>query len=417
MPSGSDETVDYGTPSDYYGAPGGYGAPPGGYGGPPGDQGWGGWPQPPGPSQPPPRRRRSVLLATVIIVIALVLAAMAGAVFTRTVWSTLSGNPSGTSSTGGAGPSETGAQPNTDAGSSDSTPGDSGNGSDNGSGSGSGTIADPSKIAAAIAPTIVDVNTVLGLQNAQAAGTGIVLTSTGEVLTNNHVIAGSTSITVTDVGNGRSYKASVVGYDRSEDVAVIQLQGASGLATAPIGDSSKANTGDAIVALGNAGGTGGQPTAVSGSITATGQAITASDANGADAEHLTGLIQIAAAIQAGDSGGPLVDSSGHVIGMNTAATTGFRFQASGGQGFAIPINQAITLAKTIKAGHGSDTIHIGATAFLGVDVATSRSGTTGATIEDVVSGSAAEQAGLARGDAHHAARPASPRRQGRGRLP
>jgi S1-C subfamily serine protease len=209
----------------------------------------------------------------------------------------------------------------------------------------------------------------------------MVLTSNGEVLTNNHVISGATSISVTDVGNGKTYTASVVGYDRSSDIAVIQLNNASGLQTVTLGNSSNASVGQAVVAIGNAGGTGGTPSAAGGSITALNQSITASDSGDGSSETLSGLIQTNANIQPGDSGGPLVDTSGHVLGIDTAASGGFSFQSpnqsSGTQGFAIPINTATSIAKQIEAGNGSSNVHIGATAFLGVEVQSSSASGSG----------------------------------------
>jgi S1-C subfamily serine protease len=220
---------------------------------------------------------------------------------------------------------------------------------------------------------LVDINTTLSYQGAQAAGTGMVLTSSGEVLTNNHVITGATTITATDVGNGKTYTASVVGYDRSHDVAVIQLHDASGLQTVTLGDSSNVSVGQSVVAIGNAGGTGGTPSAAGGAITALNQSITASDSGDGTSETLSGLIETNANIQPGDSGGPLVDTNGHVLGIDTAASGGFSFQSpnqsSGNQGYAIPINTANSLAKQIVAGTPSSTVHIGATAFIGVEVA------------------------------------------------
>ncbi|HVV12971.1 S1C family serine protease [Amycolatopsis sp.] len=272
---------------------------------------------------------------------------------------------------------------------------------------------DAGAVAQKVDPGLVDINTTLGYQQAQAAGTGMVLTSTGEVLTNNHVVEGATSISVTDIGNGKTYQASVVGYDRSEDVAVLQLQNASGLATITTGDSSKVATGDAIVGIGNAGGTGGTPSVAAGTVTALNQSITASDESSGSSEQLEGLIQVNANIQSGDSGGALADRNGQVIGMNTAASTGYQFGRRGGQsgtggtGFAIPINQALTIAKQIAAGTGSDTVHIGSSAFLGVSVADAQEagpdsgdtqGSGGALIQQTVSGGPADQAGLAAGD-------------------
>ncbi len=245
-------------------------------------------------------------------------------------------------------------------------------------------------------PAIVDINTTLGLQGARAAGTGIVLTASGVILTNNHVIAGATKISVVDVGDGRTYSGTVLGYTQSEDIAVVQLSDASGLATANLGNSDEVEVGQAIMALGNAGGVGGTPVAVTGTVTGLDKAITATDESGG-AEHLTGLIEIAAEIQPGDSGGPLVNADGEVVGVDTAATTGFRYQASGGRGYAIPINAAMTLANQIIAGHASDTIHIGSTAFLGVQTQ-AQQGVSGASVAGVVSGSPAAGAGIAVGD-------------------
>jgi S1-C subfamily serine protease len=246
-------------------------------------------------------------------------------------------------------------------------------------------------------PALVDINVTLGYQGLQAAGTGIVLTSTGEVLTNNHVITGATRITAVDIGNGRSYTASVVGYDRSHDLAVLALRNASGLTTAQLVDSSKVRTGDPVVAIGNAGGTGGTPNAADGHVTALDQSIVAGDDATGESERLTGLIQVDANVQPGDSGGPLVNSSGGVIGVDTAASQSMRSQNAGNQGFAIPINTALPIAQQIVSGKGGGTVHVGTTAFLGVQVSTV-SGGSGALVVGAVPGSPAAQAGLTAGD-------------------
>jgi S1-C subfamily serine protease len=246
------------------------------------------------------------------------------------------------------------------------------------------TVMSSSEIAKTVDPALVDVVATEGDQGAVAAGTGIVLTSNGTVLTNNHVIRGATSIKVTDVGNGRTYTAKVVGYDATKDVAVIQLQNASGLTTASLGDSSSVRTGDSVTALGNAGGKGGTPSVAAGTVTALNQSITASDeGSGVNSEQLTGLIETNADIQPGDSGGALVNSYGQVIGMNTAASSGAQTQSDSSQAavqaFAIPIDNAENIAKQIEAGEGSSTVHIGATAFLGIesDGSSSGSGSSG----------------------------------------
>ncbi len=288
--------------------------------------------------------------------------------------------------------------------------------------SGSGGLVDASSIAKGVDSGLVDINTTLNYENAEEAGTGMVLTPNGEVLTNNHVIEGATSMSVTDVGNGQTYGAKVVGYDRTSDVAVLQLENASGLKTVRLGNSSSVHTGEAVLGIGNAGGSGGTPSYAGGSVTALDQSITASDEGDGTSENLTGLIETNADIQPGDSGGPLVDSSGKVIGMDTAASAGFSFAEQGSsttQGFSIPIDTALKIADEITAGDSSSTVHVGPTAFLGVNVTSPGSGggyggfgrggygfgqpvptptSSGAEIESVVSGSPASQAGLAEGD-------------------
>jgi S1-C subfamily serine protease len=266
-------------------------------------------------------------------------------------------------------------------------------------------------------PALVDINSTFSYQSAEGAGTGIVLTSNGEILTNNHVINGATSISVTDVGNGKTYSATVVGYDDSQDIAVLQLQGASGLTTADIASSASVSVGQAVVALGNAGGVGGTPSSAGGAVTALNQSISASDELDGTSEKLTGLLEVNADVESGDSGGSLVNVSGQVIGMDTAASESYSLQSEGsggGEGFAIPINTAISIAKQIEAGQSSSTVHVGTTAFLGVMVEAAGSsqdsqggqGTengggaavSGAEIAEVVPNDAAAQAGLTAGD-------------------
>jgi S1-C subfamily serine protease len=264
------------------------------------------------------------------------------------------------------------------------------------------------QITAQTSPGLVDVVSTLGYRQEEAAGTGLVLTPSGEVLTNNHVIEGATSIKVTDIGNGRTYQASVVGYDQSQDIAALQLQGASGLTTVMLGNSSTAKTGQQVVALGNAGGKGGAPSVVTGRITGLNASVTASDSSANTAETLTGLIRHNADIQPGDSGGPLVNTAGQVIGIDTAGSRGsggFQFQAEPTEAFAIPVNEAVRIARQIEAGTSSSTVHIGATGFLGVEVLSAgdaaANGVTagaGAAVAGVLSGSPAEASGLTPGD-------------------
>jgi S1-C subfamily serine protease len=270
--------------------------------------------------------------------------------------------------------------------------------------SGPGTLT-AAQIASQTDPALVDVVTTLGYQHGSAAGTGMVLTPNGEVLTNNHVVAGATSIKVRDVGNGRTYAATVVGYSERNDVAVLQLSGASGLRTIKTGDSGAVAIGQKVVALGNAEGKNGTPSVATGTVTGLGATITAADQGSGSTEQLTGMIRTNAGIEPGDSGGPLVNASGQVVGMNTAAST-----ANGPIGttaaettaaFSIPIDKALSIAHQIEAGTSSATVHIGATAFLGVQVTSSAFGSgsgSGVTIVGAVPGTAAANAGLGAGD-------------------
>ncbi len=286
---------------------------------------------------------------------------------------------------------------------------------DNGSAATGSTAAATLSLAqveARVDPALVDVVSTIDYGEGEAAGTGIVLTSSGEVLTNNHVVDGATSIRVTDVGNGRTYTATVVGYDVSSDVAVIKLKDASGLDTATLGNSNDAAVGQSVVAIGNAGGVGGTPSAATGTVTALGQDITASDESTGSSEQLAGLIETDADVQPGDSGGPLVNMSGQIVGIDTAGSSTFQFQsgasqngaAAAGDGFAIPINTAVSIAQEIESGKSSSSVHIGATAFLGVEVATtsgydgSQSAVSGAPVAGAVSGSPAAALGLSSGD-------------------
>ena len=255
----------------------------------------------------------------------------------------------------------------------------------------------------AIGTGVVVVNTKLGYQAGAAAGTGIVLTSSGEVLTNNHVIQGETSVQVAVPGTTHTYSGTVVGYDVSGDVAVIQLHGAANLKTVSLGDSSKVTAGQAVRARGNAGGTG-TLTSATGAVTGTGKSITVSNDQGGT-EQLTGMIETNAALQPGDSGGPLLNSSGKVIGMDTAASTSFGFRAvAASDSYAIPINTATTVAKQIESGKATAAVHIGSTAFLGVQVSSTLGygsaapTSAGALIAGTVAGGPAASAGLTAGD-------------------
>jgi S1-C subfamily serine protease len=261
-------------------------------------------------------------------------------------------------------------------------------------GRGTGTSAQTSAVAATAAQTagVVTIVSDLGYQGAQSAGTGIVLTSDGMILTNNHVVEGSTSIQVTDELTGESYSATVVGTDRTHDIAVLQLDGASGLTTAALDTSGTLAAGDAVTAVGNAQGTG-DLVAAAGTVAALEQTITTQSEYGISGETLDGLIQVDADIVSGDSGGPLLDADGEVVGIDTAASSG----TADITGFAIPIEDALDIVALIEAGADTATIEIGYPGFLGIGVADTGTG-AGAGVASVIEGTPAASAGLVAGD-------------------
>jgi S1-C subfamily serine protease len=243
---------------------------------------------------------------------------------------------------------------------------------------------------------VVEITTTIAFGRGRGAGTGMLITPDGEVLTNNHVIDGATDISVQVNGTGRAYKATVVGTDATHDIALLRLAGASGLATIQSANSSTLGVGDAVTAIGNAQGQPGPPTVATGTVTALNQSITAGE-RGGDGEDLAGLIQTDVPLQPGDSGGPLLNSKSQVVGINTAASSARASARTGVQeGFAIPIEQALAIAKDIEAGRSSATIQIGPPAFLGIGLATAPTG--GAAVLDVQDGTPAANAGLVAGD-------------------
>ncbi len=257
--------------------------------------------------------------------------------------------------------------------------------------------ASPSSLAAPSAATtgVVVVNTRLAYGGGGGAGTGIVLTSSGTVLTNNHVIRGAGSVRVTVPSSGRTYAATVAGYSVSKDIALLELRDAQGLETVRTGNSNTVDVGDRVTAVGNGGGAG--LTTKTGRVTGLGQSITVS--NDGDPFTLPGLIETTTPLRSGDSGGPLL-SGGRVIGIDAAASGGFLFRASA-QGYAIPINRALKIAGQIEAGRRSSTVHVGPTAFLGVALRSVGDGdeyVSGAVVESALSGSPADRAGIGAND-------------------
>jgi S1-C subfamily serine protease len=249
--------------------------------------------------------------------------------------------------------------------------------------------------AAAVTPAVVQVTTKIDYQQAVGTGTGMVIDPSGVVLTNYHVVAGANTVTGT-VG-GRGYPADLVGYDRRHDIALLQLRGAGGLPTAPIGDSGQVVVGEPAVGLGSARGVGAPLTHEAGPVSALNRTVNAEDELTGSSEQVNGLIEVAADVRPGDSGGPLVNGAGQVIGVITAASVNFQMGPAG-KGFAIPINDAMAVAGQIRSGAPSADVHIGQPVLLGVGVSTQPRTAPGIIVHDVMRGGPADQVGLAIGD-------------------
>jgi S1-C subfamily serine protease len=274
------------------------------------------------------------------------------------------------------------------------------------SGSSSSSSLNLQAIANEVDPAVVDIDTTLssnGLGPAgTAAGTGMILTPSGEVMTNNHVIEGATSIQVAIEGDG-THSATVLGVDPNADVALLQVNGVSGLPTVHLANSSTLSVGEAVAAIGNALGEGGTPRATSGTIEALHQSISVSGDDGTT-ENLSDMIEMDATIWEGDSGGALVNSSGQVVGMLTAGeTAGFRQTSGSIQGYAIPTNDALSVVNQIRSGQASSQVLIGPVGYLGVEVqnlngiAAAQLGldiNSGALVVGLVPGGPAAQAGI-----------------------
>jgi S1-C subfamily serine protease len=339
------------------------------------------WGPPPWPPASPARGRSKFMQRTLIAGLALVCIGAGGG----TAWAltsatiahqTIATLPSGTSGSGEAPNSTGGTVPS------------------------SGGTASAAAIAKIDAAT-VDINSDTASLDGQVAGTGMIITSSGEVLTNNHVIDDTVNITAQIDGTGTVYRVTVIGYDATDDVALVQLVGASNLPTVPLGNSDLVHRGDALTVIGNALGKGGTPAVVTGVVSQLDQQITASDESG-DTESLTGMLQVRADIEPGDSGGPEINAAGQVIGITTA---GSQSGVPSGQetvattGYAIPINKALQIVSEIRAGSGTH-VHIGNAALLGVSIAAPTAAQTlpGAYVHAVTPGTPAAATGIGAND-------------------
>lgn len=275
----------------------------------------------------------------------------------------------------------------------------------------SGSPTNIQGVLAKVEPAVVDISTTGyqsngffgGYSQFQAAGTGMIISTGGLVLTNNHVIAGATSIKVTLLGQTKSYTAKLIGTDPAHDVAVVQIEGAPKLPTVTFGDSSKVQVGDSVIAIGNALDLQGLPTVTQGIVSATGRTVSTGTTT------LSNMIQTDAPISSGNSGGPLVNSVGNVIGMNTAVAATSSSEVAQNIGFAQAINSVLQVVKQIEAhpNGGTTTTATGNKAYLGVAVQDMSSAIAsqvglpsslqGAFVDEVVPGSPASNAGITAG--------------------
>jgi S1-C subfamily serine protease len=272
----------------------------------------------------------------------------------------------------------------------------------------SGNVTIPQLVKKVI-PAVVSID--VKSHSSEDEGTGMIISSSGEVVTNNHVIelyvdGGKTgSITVTEYGHKSADPATLIGYDTQQDVALLKINNpSSSLPTVTFGSSSKAVVGDSVVAIGNALGlAAGTPTVTQGIVSALGRSVSAGG-EGTVTENLQNLIQTDAAINPGNSGGPLIDTAGQVIGMNTAVA-GSSEDGTNAQniGFAIPIGEVESLLPQLEKG-GPAANNGG---YLGVNITTLTSAlreqygftpTSGVVVLNVISGSPAQKAGLTEGD-------------------
>ncbi len=335
-----------------------------------------------------PRRNHLVLIAVSLAsVVVLAVAGLGTAVVIE-----LGAKPASTSSSGGI----LRQNPFGSLGSGSGAPGDGSRGFQDGQSIGQQAAAGDSAATPSTAAQevgVVTINTVLQYERAeQAAGTGMIISSNGYILTNNHVVQSSTSISVTVESTGQTYSATVVGTDATADVAVLKLTGASGLHTVSFAQNEKVTVGEPIYSVGNAEGTGDLVTAV-GSVGAVNRSLTIGSDSSAAPENLSGLIELQSDVVSGDSGSPLFDSKGDVIGMVTAASSGSAIVT----GYAINIAQVLRVSNAIQSGAASSGILLGYPAFLGVDIASMPS-SLGVPVASTFAGMPAARAGIVEGD-------------------
>ncbi|MFI1465359.1 S1C family serine protease [Nocardia carnea] len=250
-----------------------------------------------------------------------------------------------------------------------------------------------------VSPVLVNITATTRAFGAAAAGSGIVLTGDGQVLTSHHVVKGAKAVQVSRVAGGAVYNAQVLGYDARADIALLSLTGAAGLTAARIGSSSDLRLQDEVVAIGNAGGSGAA-TAVPGRVSDLDSTIMAVNEQDFSRQALTGMLEIEAPVSSGQSGGALADHTGAVVGV-IAAASGEQDPPPGDaadppNGYAVPIDAAMRVVRQIRSGTSTESVHIGPAATLGVVI--SDASPRGARIDMAIPGLPGQSAGLASGE-------------------
>ncbi|MEY2399745.1 MAG: hypothetical protein QOJ00_2919 [Actinomycetota bacterium] len=256
----------------------------------------------------------------------------------------------------------------------------------------SGKKLDVAGVVAAVGPSVVTIQSEISQGGpfggtAEAAGTGVIISAEGEVMTNAHVVEGATSVKITLAGESQARTANVVGADADADLALLKIPNVSGLPAATLGKSADVHVGDDVVAIGNALALRGGPTVTRGIVSALDRSLDTGSAT------MTGLIQTDASISSGNSGGPLVDATGKVIGINSAVAASGQGSSAENIGFAIAIDNATPVLDRLRTHTAA-----AASGYLGVRTTDPTDGSRGAAVASVESGSAAEKAGLTAGD-------------------
>lgn len=255
-----------------------------------------------------------------------------------------------------------------------------------------GEVLDVAGVVDAVGPAVVSIQTQIGSGgpfggDGGGAGTGVIISADGEILTNAHVVDGADEINVTLAGESQSRRATLVGAAPADDLALLRIDDVGDLPVAALGSSDALAVGDDVVAIGNALALRGGPSVTRGIVSSLDRTLPTPGGS------LTGLVQTDAAISSGNSGGPLVNAAGEVVGINTAVAAGGMGTSAENIGFAIAIDRARPVVERLRS--GTDPAEPG---FLGISIADPTDGSRGGTVTSVAPGSPAEEGDVREGD-------------------